>query len=49
MKKQITVIMSLVFILLMISSLPVCAAVKEIIAEGSYNMGDGETPVAAEE
>ncbi|HLZ19584.1 MAG TPA: tetratricopeptide repeat protein, partial [Smithellaceae bacterium] len=43
--------MVLPFFLLALLALPLCAGaeVKVIVAEGTYNMGDGETPVTAEE
>jgi len=33
----------------LIAPAPVSAAIKEIIAEGNYSMGDGETPLVGEE
>lgn len=46
--KHIRLIITLCFLLLPICTSSVFAETREIIAEGTYNMGDGETPSAAE-
>lgn len=46
---RITARLFLLMVLLIISAAVFAADVKMIVAEGTYNMGDGETPTIAEE
>ncbi|MEK6725094.1 MAG: hypothetical protein AABY54_00880 [Deltaproteobacteria bacterium] len=41
-------ILAILVVALLFGQTPVFAETKEIIAEGTYNMGDGETPTVAE-
>lgn len=41
-------ILAILVVALLFSQSSVLAETKEIIAEGTYNMGDGETPTVAE-
>src|SRR3989338_2224971 len=49
-KKELAVkhILAILVVALLFGQTPVFAETKEIVAEGTYNMGDGETPTVAE-